>query len=318
MTIYRYSGLLIVWLLLLVGPVVRYPVAAQEAPPACPTLTADLPYGETARTLDSGGLERSYLLYVPESYDGTQAVPLVFNFHGFASNPAQQRDFAGWNAIADEEPMIVVYPQGTGFPARWYAGYGFAAPEEVNAVDDVGFVVDLIATLSDEFCLDPARVFASGLSNGGGMSYRLACELGDQIAAIGTVAGAYTEQPTACEPGRPLPVISFHGQEDPVVPYEGTDILNAFEAWGAAWAERNGCATEPNAFSVTGQVSGLRYTGCEADATVELYTLADGGHTWPGSPVVLPEFIAGKTSYDIDATRLMWAFFQAHPLPERE
>lgn len=288
-----------------------HPTLAQAAT-ACPT--TEFTAGESVLTLESGGLTRQYMLYIPASYDATQPVPLIFSIHGLLSNSKQQARYSGWNAIADAENFIVIYPQGTGFPSRWYSGLRLSR-DDAAAVDDVGFIADIITATRASLCIDPARIYATGLSNGGGMSYRLACELADQIAAIGTVAGAYTELPTPCEPSRPVPVISFHGQQDPIVPYEGGDQLEAYEQWGADRAAYNGCAATPEAFTVTAMVSGLRYLNCDDNADVVLYTIADGGHTWPGGGEEVPEFIAGKTTKDIVASELMWAFFVDHPLP---
>ncbi|MFQ3567622.1 MAG: PHB depolymerase family esterase [Aggregatilineales bacterium] len=271
--------------------------------------------GESIRTIEVDGLARTYLLYVPTSYDGAQPVPLVFSLHGFASNPRQQSGFSQWNAIAEEETLIAVHPAGMGFPLRWSAYDVPLGPIRTENVDDVAFFAALIDALSEELCIDPARIYVNGLSNGGGMSVRLACELADRIAAIGTVAGAHFPL-DACAPARPVPVIAFHGTADAIVPYEGNDLLPAVQDWARGWAELNGCDLTPEALPSIGAASAIRYSGCGGAAEVILYTIDDGGHTWPGSPVVLPPFLVGPTNQDLDATRLMWAFFDAHPLRE--
>ncbi|PJF24359.1 MAG: hypothetical protein CUN53_18230, partial [Phototrophicales bacterium] len=160
--------------------------------------------------LDDGVIEfdelrRTYRVYVPESYDPTQPTPLVLSLHGFASNARQQMEFSQWNRVADEHGFLVVYPQGSGTPLRWNSGrIGGRLAELFPQTDDVAFIRALLDHLSQTLCIDPARVYATGLSNGAGMSSRLGCELADRIAAIGGVAGAYT--PTECDPGRAVPV----------------------------------------------------------------------------------------------------------------
>jgi polyhydroxybutyrate depolymerase len=186
---------------------------------------------------------------------------------------------------------------------------------------DVVFISDLIDKLSAEYNIDPQRVYASGLSNGGGMSFMLSCTLADRIAAIGGVSGAYLYPWESCNPVRPVPLIAFHGMEDEVVPYFGGpskmfDVpFPDTPGWMAEYARRNGCTTE-NQLPAQGQVSGVQYSNCDANAGVIFYTISDGGHSWPGGDP-LPKSIVGKTSQDLDATRTMWQFFLEHPLPEK-
>ncbi len=311
--------------------------AQSETTVASACASAAVVTGASKHTLDSDGLAREYIVYVPQRYDPAQPVSLIMSLHGFASSDAQQVLWTQWNTIADEEGFIVVYPQGMGSPARWNTGQhpipagdaqqveqetsdnplaGLLAGffEEVP-VDDVAFLGHLLDQLETDYCIDPARIYVNGLSNGGGMSNRLACELADRIAAIGTVAGAYTELPGGCHPSRPVPVIAFHGVIDPIVPYEGNPDINfpAIQTWAADWAARDQCDPTPQVVEGTvGAVTGVRYTGCAENAEVVLYTIADGGHTWPGGFPI--PFFVGKTSEDIDASATMWAFFSAHPL----
>jgi polyhydroxybutyrate depolymerase len=274
----------------------------------CRTVDTNNTVGLSDEKLTFGGLQRHYLLYIPDTYDPLQATPLVFSIHGFASNPEQQREFSNWDAIADKEPLIVVYPQGTGFPSRWNAGNSSFIGK--LTVDDVGFLRQIVATISESVCIDPTRIYTSGLSNGGGMSNRLACESSDMIAAMGGVAGAYSA--TDCYPKFPVSVIAFHGTSDPIVDYHGNTDQNVpdIQVWAAAWAERDHCAMKPESIAATGDASGIRYRGCINNAEVVLYTIDGGGHTWPGSSLKL-DFL-GKTSMDIDATAVMWEFFKQH------
>ncbi len=264
----------------------------------------------------SGGERRSYLLHVPASYDPATPVPLIISIHGFAEWPAHQMQTSLWNDLADRQGFIVVYPAGTGFPRRWRTGGGTSA----DAMQDVKFIADLIDALAARYNIDRTRIYANGLSNGGGMSYQLACRLADRIAAAGSVSGAYLLPLSACQPSRPVPLIAFHGTADPVVPYAGGPS-RSFDlpfpdvpAWIAAYAERNGCEATPSPLPARGEVGGVQYTGCRDDAEVVFYTIAGGGHAWPGGEP-LPRFIVGQTSQDIDATAVMWEFFSRHALP---
>ena len=261
----------------------------------------------------SNGEKRKYLLYVPESYDPAAPTPLVFNIHGFAQWPANQMRVSGWNKLAAQHGFIVVYPSGTGFPLRWRVSEDLANPG--GPEKEVAFFSDLIDKLEDEYNIDSSRIYASGLSNGGGMTLLLACKLSDRIAAVGSVAGAYLFDFEDCQQDRPVPAIFFHGKEDQVVPYKGgpseryaLPFPNIAE-FVHTYAAKNGCDLSPATVLDTANVRGLRYQGCTGNAAVVFYTIADGGHTWPGgSP--LPEWITGKTSQEIDATALMWEFFQ--------
>jgi polyhydroxybutyrate depolymerase len=273
---------------------------------------------KTSGTLVSSGEKRQYLLYVPDVYDPQKRTPLVVSIHGFAEWPAHQAQISRWNDLADEQGFIVVYPSGTDFPKRWRTT-GLASTSGDPAID-VQFISDLIDKLESEYNIDPARIYANGLSNGGGMSYLLACKMADRIAAIGSVAGAYTYPLDQCNPSRPVPMIAFHGDADPVVPYLGGPS-RSFEIpfpsipdWMQGWAERNQCQTTAP-IAQDGEISGMTWTDCSQNAEVIFFTIAGGGHSWPGGEPI-PEWIVGKTSQAIDATRLMWQFFEEHPLEQ--
>lgn len=281
--------------------------------------------GWSARTLVSGGLERCYYLYVPTGYDQAQPAPVVVSYHGFLSNPDSHALITGWHRLADEAGFLVIYPQGTDFPQRWNAGETWGD----SGVDDVQFFHDLLADLSAVAAVDSSRVYVNGFSNGGGMTVRIGCEVADQVAAIGSVAGAVVALED-CSPSRPVPVIAFHGTADPIVPYEGGELDEALlrwaagvtdaptyfvgaEDWVAAWAVGNGCDMAPEISPPKGDVRGVHYTGCNQNAEVRLYTIDGGGHTWPGG---MPIPVVGRTTRDIDATEEMWVFFQGYRLED--
>ena len=267
----------------------------------------------TNGSLTAAGEQRRYLLYIPDSYDPSTPTPLVISIHGFAEWPAHQQQISHWNELADVYGFLVVYPMGTNFPLRWRTN------DETDLMQDVTFISDLIDKLESEYNVDPARIYANGLSNGGGMSFTLSCKLSERIAAIGGVAGAYLLPWDSCTSSRPVPAIIFHGNADPIVPFTGGpssafDIpFPRIDDWVQTLAEHNGCTAEPLALTRKGDASGIRYTGCDQNADVIYYTIDGGGHTWPGGDP-LPEWITGANSDDINATRLMWEFFQQHPL----
>jgi polyhydroxybutyrate depolymerase len=259
----------------------------------------------------SSGLTREYVLFVPKSYDRSRPTPLVISMHGAALGGAAHRDISQWNAVAERDGVIVVYPSGFGRngPRIWRMSAETGAPR------DVTFISDLIDTLRAEYNIDPARIYADGLSNGGGMAFVLSCTLSDRIAAVGMVNAAHLLPWEWCTDRRPVPMIAFHGTADPVVPYRGGRTWvapRAFPdqlAWTANWARRNRCAPDPVEATVSDTVTSRTYTGCADDATVALYTIQGGGHDWPGGGP-LPAWLTGPPSRGIDATRAMWAFFR--------
>jgi polyhydroxybutyrate depolymerase len=267
----------------------------------------------------SSGRLRKYLIYVPDSYDPKTASPLVFSIHGFVQWPAHQRTMSGWNKLADEYGFLVVYPQGTGFPLRWSTWPSEDDPGSM--AEDLEFFSDLIEYLNQSYNIDHTRIYANGMSNGGGMSHLLACELSEDIAAIGGVAGAYLYPWENCRPPRPIPLIAFHGVDDPIVPYSGGPSRDdqfeflPVEDWAAKWAEHNSCSNSPESIQITGEISRISYSNCKRDGEVVLYRIAGGGHTWPGGEK-LPLWIAGYTNQDINATALMWEFFSKHSLKQ--
>jgi polyhydroxybutyrate depolymerase len=283
-----------------------------SAPPAM-SCTPARPHdaGNFEETLVSGGREREYILHVPPSYTGADALPLVLNLHGHGSNAWEQALYSGLPRKADEAGFIVVTPQGTGTEPHWnFLGIGD------SDVDDLAFIDDLLDTLTSELCIDQARVYSAGISNGAAMSVTLACRLSDRVSAIAPVAGLFFI--TGCAADRPVPVIAFHGTDDALVPFEGGMVagsslpVRATEESLQDWARHNGCAEDPERTRVSDSIRLIRYQGCDQDATVELYVIEGGGHTWPGAFDV-PWL--GATTHEISATDLMWAFFDAHPMP---
>lgn len=273
---------------------------------------------KTNGSIQSSGIRRTFLLHIPDNLDLSKPVPLVISLHGFAEWPAHQMQISGWNDLADEKGFMVVYPSGTGFPKRWKAG---GQPDgAADKWQDVNFISDLIDELQKHYNIDPTRIYANGLSNGGGMAYLLGCKLSERIAAVGSVAGAFVFPLEDCLPTRPVPMIAFHGTADPIVPYLGGPSQNFIFPFIPQWieerAEINGCNAAPTQIPTNGEVSGVRYSGCRQEADVVFYSIEGGGHSWPGGQP-LPEWIVGHTTMDIEATRTMWEFFQEFSLNDK-
>ena len=284
--------------------------------------------------LEHDGRTRVYYVHLPPDASDGHPLPVVLNFHGGGGDAEGQERYSGMDAVANEEGFIAVYPDGTGrFGERlltWNAG-GCCGYAQDEAVDDVGFVRALIVDLSTVTPIDRSRIYATGLSNGAMMSYRLGAEAGDLIAAIAPVAGAMTLDSFA--PARPLPILHIHSVDDPRALYDGGigppfPLTNRrvehkpVESVLAQWATFDGCPSEP---AEAGRLEGPPgtdqtatlwvYSPCSDGVEVALWKLTGVGHVWPGgTPDYLTRILGPSTSI-IDANREMWAFFQRFALP---
>ena len=269
----------------------RTPVAASVS---CGTAQAHAA-GEFDETVTSGGLTRDYILHVPPSYDDRNPAPLVLLFHGFALSGRTMLDYSALGKVADREGVLVVAPTGTGDPHRWNSTSGG------GGADDVLFVNDLLDVLEAQLCVDTERVFATGYSNGGGMSMRLACDDSDRVKAVGLVAATFLN----CTPK--VPLIAFHGIQDALVGFEGGGTFPPIRDAVATWAEGLRCAAEPDVTKPTEHVELSVYADCTPDGgAVQFYVVDGGGHSWPGADL-LSDAVA--TTQEIDASELIWQFF---------
>jgi polyhydroxybutyrate depolymerase len=257
---------------------------------ACPP--TQLKSGDTTVMIMSGGVQRSALVHVPASATGGMTrVPLVMDFHGLTGNSNQQRQLSRWVTVGDAEGFITVFPQG--LPSDrpgWNAG-GCCN----TVADDVQFVRDLIAYLHTVACIDPKRIHASGCSNGGAMSYMLACNAADLVASVAPVdfdcvVGGQCSQ---CNPGRPISVIQFRGTNDSAVPYSGA--MPNFTRWGTI----NMCTGAATA--LTENSSCQTYPMCGAGAETILCSVQNGSHCGSYSSFMIPQ--------------LAWEILQRHPMP---
>jgi polyhydroxybutyrate depolymerase len=296
--------------------------AAETARPGCDGVDAQ---GRMTLSVESGGRDRTVLLYVPSGYDGHRRLALILDLHGSGSSAAEELSRSRLEETAEAHTFLVAAPQGaipSGANWSWNVPHVTAAPP--GAPDDEQFLDDLVAELSSSFCVDPKQVYGSGYSGGGRMVSQYACDGPGPLAGIAPVAGLRAGAPTAteggfapdpdtCRPDRPLPVVTFAGTADPVNPYAGGGA--PYWRYGIAaaqqrWAALNGCASAPGTSQVTANVASVAYTGCDQGADVVLYTVAGGGHTWPGgNPAAFPPGL-GLVTQEISANELMWAFFR--------
>jgi polyhydroxybutyrate depolymerase len=267
--------------------------------------------GTTQETLPFDSGTREFRLAIPNDYSGKKPVPVILNYHGFGSNAIQQAVYSQLEQKGPAHGYVVATPQGTGNQAFWNILPSLPKP------DDVAFANALIDHLERSLCIDPKRVFATGISNGAGMSAYLACKLEDRFAAIAPVAGVNLVAP--CPTGKPLSVFAFHGSADPIVPYNGgtqqagalrgTTLPSVPESVGS-WATRDGCSPKPKTRLVSEHVRLDTYQRCKKATDVRLYTVDGGGHTWPGS-IDVPRL--GPVTQEINAADLMLKLFNEHP-----
>ena len=279
--------------------------------------------GDHVRTLTVDGKSRSYLVHVPPGYDTAKSAPVVLVFHGAMTNGPMMVKFCGLNKTADSAGFVAVYPNGVGLGSSilFFNAGGVARPMG-QSTNDVKFVAELLDDLAKVMNVDALRVYATGMSNGGMMCYRLAAELSDRIAAIAPVSG--TQAVEECNPKRPVPVIHFHGTDDTIVPFGGPNQrtpkslkFKSVDDTTKLWARLDGCPAEPTITDLPDTAKDLTsvkkmvYGPGKDGAEVVLFVIKGGGHTWPGQTP--PVKFLGKSTKNISANDLIWDFFQRHP-----
>lgn len=267
-------------------------------------------------TLVIDGLSRNYILYEPAIYDGSVAVPLVINLHGYGSNSSQQLFYGDFRPSADADNFIVVCPNGTldGNGVRYWNAF-------VNggATDDVSFVSQLIDSISLIYNIDQSQVFATGMSNGGFMSYKLACELTNKIAKIASVTGTMNPGLSdTCSPSSSIPVMEIHGTSDQTVPYNGIpNVMEPIADVVAYWVNHNNCDLTPTITAVpdndpndNSTAERIVYANGDDNSEVIHYKITGGGHTWPDAIIDIP---GSNTNHDFNASAAIWEFFKGEP-----
>lgn len=268
-------------------------------------------------TFRSGGMDRTYMLHVPAG----NPVGLVLSLHGGGGTGIAQRGLTGFDAVADAHNLLVVYPDG--YEKSWADGRG-ASPADRHHVDDVAFLVGLVTKLQNDYRVAPGHVFVTGMSNGGFMSNRLACDRADVFAAVAPVAGTLGVG-VACNPSRPVSVWAAHGTADPLVPFKGGAVRGrgglshavSAEAMVDKWRKVDGCQGDPSMELLPDARDGTvvhRFdsTSCAASTEVVFYRIDKGGHTWPGGKQYLPAAVIGPTTHTLDGSEAIAEFFLAH------
>ena len=255
-------------------------------------------------------LKRDYIIHIPSSYDNETPVPLVLCFHGYGGSPSGI-SYTNFNYVSDTASFIVVYPQGTLFKGKshWNVG-GWTLGSNI---DDVGFISSLLDSLSESYNINQSRIYSTGMSNGGYMSFLLACQLSERIAAIASVTGSMTPQTyNLCNPQRPIPVLQIHGTKDRKVPYKGnpkwTLSINKVLEY---WINYNNCDTIPSEMSFPdinisdrSHVSRLTWLSGDNSVVTDHIIVHGGGHDWFG--------VWGNM--DIHSSAEIWRFFSKYDI----
>ncbi len=298
-----------------------------EAPPE--PVTGDVVYN-----INVDGRDRTYTVHVPEQYNPSVSTPLVFAFHGGGSNNKNMEKSSDFNARSDKNNFIVVYPLGTiadpknHDKATWNGGPAGGGYANEIGVDDVKFVREMVRKISLDYKIDSGRIYATGISMGGMMSYRLACEVSDIFSAVAPIASVLALPFEECRPARPIALLHFHGTLDKFIPYNGglsdsslpksvvvggpypsvEDSINRFKVLDNTESAGENVYTK-------GDTNCIFYKAKFGKSDVELCTITDGGHTWPGAENNLGFILSrllGKISQDVSATDYMWEFFKNH------
>lgn len=254
--------------------------------------------GDERVTLMHDGVQREYEVHIPQGYTGNTPVPLMMTIHGAHNTIAMVRSWSQMNSVSDENGFIVVYPQGIDC---WNSGFtigGCAAAD-----DDVGFLRTVVSDVESNACIDPKRVYATGISNGSMMAQYLGCEAADLFAAVGGVSGGAGG---TCSPARPISVFYVHGTVDRTIPYSSA------QPNVDGWVNRNGCDSTPVETYNMGSTRCVTYQGCDDGVEVVFCTVTGMGHCWPEDQSCLG---TGDSVDDFKMSPLNWEFFERHPLP---
>ena len=281
-----------------------------------------------ADSFTHNGLLRQYFKHIPKGYNANKKVALLLLLHGGGGNGKRIGNFTGFNELSDKDTFIVVSPDA--WQKHWNDGRTHPRYEsQSNNIDDVGFLSALIDTIMKHYNIDSKRVYATGLSNGGMMSYRLACQLSGKItAAVCVISNMPENLVSTCQPGKEMPIMIINGDADPLMPFQGGDVRFGKDTLGKVvstdatvkfWLNNNKCNLTAQRTSIP-DISSLdnttivkdEYGGCSNNASVVLYTVKNGGHTYPGSRQYAPVRIIGQTSQDMKAADVSWDFLKQY------
>lgn len=283
------------------------------------------------RTVTVGDVQRWYLISTPPDTSAAHPVPAVLDFHGLAEGAELEAETTQFSPLGQKDGFITVFPQGTGNPVHWNTS------ADTSSNQDLVFVSEMLDQVEATECVDETRIYATGLSDGAFMTSLLACAMSNRIAAFAPVSGV--QLPTPCAAKRRVPILAFHGTADPILYFNGgvgIGVLNhalggkgpapqvsvppakldgpGYPATVASWASRDGCGAVPVDTRVTPHVIRRAYS-CPPGTAVEFYIVIGGGHAWPGSKFSQQiADITGPTPFEINASTVIWAFFQRFQL----
>jgi len=269
-------------------------------------------------------ISRSFVIYIPDGANATQKLPVLISLHGRFGTGAQMMTFADFRPIADREKFVIVCPDGIG--KSWNAG--LKTPANRKGINDVKFIDQLITYMLNTYHGDAQRVYVTGMSNGGFLSSRLACELPDRVAAIAAV-GASMDKYQDYHPTKAIPVMYIQGTKDPLVPFDGVakrgggrGVIYSHADILKLWTDADGCSPAPAVTNLPDSsddgtsVIKEEYTNLKTGVKVVGYTITDGGHTWPGGTQYLPKLMIGPVSHNMNACEVIWDFFKGYKLAE--
>jgi len=287
------------------------------------TQVVDNPSEQKTINLTIDGYARSFIIYLPTGYNNAGKMPLIFVNHGGSGTPEGMISIANFKTIADRDKVVLVYPAG--YQNNWNDGRPTTA--NLLGINDVGFFSQMCDYMIANYSVEATKIYVTGISNGGFMSSRLGCELSNRIAAIAVDAATIEASTIAsnCNPGRPVPALYIHGTADPFVPFSGGEVVASGTAGGTVvshfqaidkWITINGCNTTPivtHLPDIANDGTTIKrrvYSGGTNGSEVVSYVILNGGHTWPQGYQYLNESIIGKTSQDMNACEVIWAFFK--------
>ncbi|MBS7562935.1 dienelactone hydrolase family protein [Mucilaginibacter sp. Bleaf8] len=265
------------------------------------------------------GLDRQYLIYIPDSVDKTEKVPVIISLHGTLGSAEQMMGFADFRPLADRDQFLIVCPEG--ITQTWNDGRATKANKA--GIDDVSFIDQLISHLIKKYPVDERCIYVTGMSNGGFMASRLACEIPERIAAIAAVA-ATLDKASYIRPEQSMPVLYIHGTKDNIVPFAGGPTKaaggNVFghEELLHLWVNVNNCVDEPKVTEIGDRAGDgtkiIKHEYINPDNVVKVigYTVVNGGHTWPGRPQYAPVNFVGMVSNNLNACEEIWRFFKQY------
>ena len=263
--------------------------------------------GYSSESLVHDGLQRQYLIYLPSSYQENTSYPLVINFHGFGGQINEYSSYADMRSLADSENFILVYPQGENLNGSPHWNAALMGGNNKSDIDDLGFIESLILKLSSQNIINSDRVYMVGYSNGGMMSYAMACHKSNLVAAIASVSGTMLYI-SNCEPNRSIPLLNIHGTEDPTLPYNGNNYYNSVDDALNFWNTNNNSDPSPNTTLLNTNLNNIQFFGFSNsdNISVDHYKIINGGHVW------FDININGKNT-----SELVWEFFSKYDINGR-